>query len=87
MTTTKAIGQTLFDKIWERHRIFEREDGQVLLYVDRHFIHDVSQSAFEMTSRRDRLSGRSARRIITCRRTGEGWTTSPIPSGAIWRKR
>jgi 3-isopropylmalate/(R)-2-methylmalate dehydratase large subunit len=63
MTTTKAIGQTLFDKIWERHRIFEREDGQVLLYVDRHFIHDVSQSAFEMLHGRN-LKTRSPERTI-----------------------
>src|SRR5271170_7006081 len=48
MTTVEAGCKMLFDKIWARHRILEREDGQVLLYVDRHFIHDISQSAFEM---------------------------------------
>ena len=34
--------RTMFAKIWSRHHILEREDGQVLLYVDRHFIHDVT---------------------------------------------
>jgi 3-isopropylmalate/(R)-2-methylmalate dehydratase large subunit len=44
--------QTMFAKIWARHRICEREDGQALLYVDRHFIHDVSATAFEAMRRR-----------------------------------
>jgi hypothetical protein len=43
---------TMFDKIWMRHRVLEREDGQVLLYVDRHFIHDGTAPAFEMLRKR-----------------------------------
>ena len=35
------MGKTLFDKIWDRHVITEREDGDVLLYVDRHLTHDM----------------------------------------------
>lgn len=38
--------RTLFDKIWDRHRVLERENGQTLLYVDRHLIHDGSEPAF-----------------------------------------
>ena len=30
------MGKTLFEKIWEEHVIVEREDGDVLLYIDRH---------------------------------------------------
>ena len=34
-------GQTLYDKIWQAHVV--REDaGQVLLYIDRHLIHEVT---------------------------------------------
>ena len=40
--------RTLFEKIWERHRIVERPDGQSLLYVDRHFVHEGSRRAFEI---------------------------------------
>ena len=29
-------GKTLFDKIWEAHVVVERDDGQTLLYIDRH---------------------------------------------------
>jgi 3-isopropylmalate/(R)-2-methylmalate dehydratase large subunit len=38
----------MFDKIWDRHRVLEREDGQTLLYVDRHLLHDGTAPAFEM---------------------------------------
>jgi 3-isopropylmalate/(R)-2-methylmalate dehydratase large subunit len=40
--------RTLFDKIWDRHKVVERPDGQTLMYIDRHFIHEGSQRAFEM---------------------------------------
>jgi len=55
--------QTLFEKIWSRHRIIEREDGQTLLFVDRHLVHDGSARAFEVL--RDRgLKPRSPDRIF-----------------------
>ncbi len=38
--------QTLFDKIWQRHTILEREDGAVLLHVARHLVHDGSAAGF-----------------------------------------
>ena len=40
--------RTLFEKIWERHKVVERDDGSTLLYIDRHYIHDGSRRAFEM---------------------------------------
>jgi 3-isopropylmalate/(R)-2-methylmalate dehydratase large subunit len=42
------VAATIFDRIWDRHRIVDRPDGATLLYVDRHFIQDVSATAFEM---------------------------------------
>ncbi|MFQ5545993.1 MAG: 3-isopropylmalate dehydratase large subunit, partial [Acidiferrobacterales bacterium] len=30
----------MFEKIWDRHAIFTRDDGQTLLYIDRHLVHD-----------------------------------------------
>jgi 3-isopropylmalate/(R)-2-methylmalate dehydratase large subunit len=47
-----AAGRTLLDKIWDRHAIIRRDDGQTLLYVDRHFIHDGSRRAFEVLGER-----------------------------------
>lgn len=40
------MSRTLFDKIWADHVIHQREDGNVLLYVDRHLIHDLHFRAF-----------------------------------------
>jgi 3-isopropylmalate/(R)-2-methylmalate dehydratase large subunit len=40
--------RTLYDKLWESHRVAEDADGTALLYIDRHFIHEVtSPQAFE----------------------------------------
>ncbi|MEM2373857.1 MAG: 3-isopropylmalate dehydratase large subunit, partial [Thermoproteota archaeon] len=42
------MAKTIFEKIWEGHVIAEREDGQALLYIDRHLTHEVtSPVAFE----------------------------------------
>ena len=47
-----TMPRTLFEKIWERHKIVERDDGQTLLYIDRHLIHDGSRRAFEVLAER-----------------------------------
>lgn len=39
------IARTMFDKIWDRHKVAE-EDGELLLYVDRALIHEGSSHAF-----------------------------------------
>jgi 3-isopropylmalate/(R)-2-methylmalate dehydratase large subunit len=44
--------RTLFDKIWEPHVVMQRDDGQSLLYVDRHLVQDGSAPAFEMLRQR-----------------------------------
>ncbi|MET0202875.1 MAG: aconitase family protein, partial [Casimicrobiaceae bacterium] len=43
---------TLFDKIWQRHVVQERDDGRTLLYVDRHLLQDGSAPAFAMLRQR-----------------------------------
>ena len=42
----EIMGKTLFDKIWDAHVIVERDDGDVLLYIDRHLIHDLHYRSF-----------------------------------------
>lgn len=39
--------QTLFDKIWSSHEILTTEDGDSLLYVDRHLVHEGSRTAVD----------------------------------------
>ncbi|MDZ8120440.1 3-isopropylmalate dehydratase large subunit [Pontiella agarivorans] len=42
------MGKTLFEKIWDRHVVKELPGGEVLLYIDRHLVHEVtSPQAFE----------------------------------------
>lgn len=42
------MGKTLFDKVWDQHVVASKEDGSVLLYIDRHLVHEVtSPQAFE----------------------------------------
>ena len=36
------MAKTMFEKIWDDHVVVERDDGQTLLYVDRHLCHDGS---------------------------------------------
>lgn len=41
-------GKTLYDKVWDAHVVNQQEDGTVLLYIDRHLVHEVtSPQAFE----------------------------------------
>ncbi len=44
---------TLFDKIWNAHVVKEINDGPSVLYIDRHFIHEVtSPQAFRGIDKR-----------------------------------
>ena len=48
-----AAPRTMFDKIWERHAITVNEAGQTLLFIDRHFCHELSFHAYNMLHARD----------------------------------
>lgn len=52
--TGSASPRTLFDKVWDAHVVVQREDGQCLLWIDRHFLHEGSFHAF------DKLAARGA---------------------------
>ncbi|HEX7690808.1 MAG TPA: 3-isopropylmalate dehydratase large subunit [Sediminibacterium sp.] len=45
--------KTLFDKIWEKHVVQQIEGGPAVLYIDKHFIHEVtSPQAFKGLEKR-----------------------------------
>lgn len=49
------MAQTLYDKLWSKHLVMDRDDGSSLIYIDRHLLHEVtSPQAFEGL----RLAGR-----------------------------
>ena len=42
------MGKTLFEKVWDRHVVDKVQGGLEILYIDRHFIHEVtSPQAFD----------------------------------------
>jgi 3-isopropylmalate/(R)-2-methylmalate dehydratase large subunit len=43
---------TLFDKLWAAHEIARRDDGEALLWVDRHYVHEGSFNAFSQIEAR-----------------------------------
>ena len=46
--------QTMFEKVWDRHAITTNDAGQTLLYIDRHFCHELSFHAYNMLHGNDR---------------------------------
>ncbi len=36
------MSKTLFDKIWDKHIVNQRPDGNTLIYIDRHLVHEVT---------------------------------------------
>ena len=53
------MSKTLFENIWNKHIVKTLDDGTIVLYIDRHLIHEVtSPQAFEGL----RLSGQQVRR-------------------------
>jgi len=60
--TAVAAPLTLFDKLWQRHLVEQTDNGEALLYVDRHLVYEVtSPQAFEGL----RLGGRKPWRSNT----------------------
>jgi 3-isopropylmalate/(R)-2-methylmalate dehydratase large subunit len=47
--------RTLFDKIWDFHRVGQRADGRDLIYIDRHVLHELhAHHAFARLEKQDR---------------------------------
>ena len=47
------MAKTLFEKIWDKHVVKTIEDGPSVLYIDKHFIHEVtSPQAFKGLEKR-----------------------------------
>lgn len=60
------MGKTLFDKIWDAHIVKNVGPGTQILYIDRHFIHEVtSPQAFDGLRKRNIPVSRTAQTIAT----------------------
>ena len=42
MPTADGAPQTLYDKVLQAHIVDEKLDGTILLYIDRHLVHEVT---------------------------------------------
>lgn len=61
------MGKTIFDKIWESHIIKTLDGGTSILYIDRHYIHEVtSPQAFSGLEKRNLPVYRPDRTFATC---------------------
>jgi 3-isopropylmalate/(R)-2-methylmalate dehydratase large subunit len=43
---TQDASRTLFDKVWQNHVVASQSDGQQLLFIDRHLVHEGSFHGF-----------------------------------------
>ena len=62
------LARTLYDKLWDSHVVRQEDGGTVLLYIDRHLVHEVtSPQAYEGL----RLAGRKPWRVESIVATAE----------------
>jgi 3-isopropylmalate/(R)-2-methylmalate dehydratase large subunit len=53
VSSNAGPARTLFDKLWNRHVVFERDDGHTLLYIDRHYVgDDLPRDTFDSLARK-----------------------------------
>ena len=58
--------KTLYDKLWEEHHVTRLDTGESLLYIDRHYLHEVtSPQAFEGLSKKNLKPWRLEANIAT----------------------
>ncbi len=58
--------KTLYDKLWEEHHVTQLDSGESLLYIDRHYLHEVtSPQAFEGLSKKNLKPWRLESNIAT----------------------
>ena len=58
--------KTLYDKLWEQHHVTQLDSGESLLYIDRHYLHEVtSPQAFEGLSKKNLKPWRLGANIAT----------------------
>ena len=58
--------KTLYDKLWEEHHVTQLDSGESLLYIDRHYLHEVtSPQAIEGLSKKNLKPWRLEANIAT----------------------
>jgi 3-isopropylmalate/(R)-2-methylmalate dehydratase large subunit len=84
MSSSAGQPRTIIDKLWDAHAVTTREDGQTLLWIDRHLLHEGSFHAFDQLARRGatvahpELTFGIADHYVPTRRREEGGATPEI---------
>lgn len=81
--------ETLFDKVWNAHRVAQRVDGRDLIYIDRHVLHELhAPHAFESLQAQQRAVRRpdltfSSQDHTVATKPGRDDTTNPSGTAFI----
>src|SRR5438552_1924425 len=86
-TSESPPPHTMFEKIWRRHVVVDRDDGYTLLYIDRHLMHDGSAAGFNLLRERGLKLRRPDRAFATPADggLGEGVTAKDVILAIIAR--
>jgi 3-isopropylmalate/(R)-2-methylmalate dehydratase large subunit len=76
--------KTMLDKIWERHVVFQDPGEPAILYIDMHYVHEVtSAQAFDGLRLHDRAVRRPDRTVATMDHNVPTWERSRPSTDAI----
>ncbi|WP_338878683.1 3-isopropylmalate dehydratase large subunit [Achromobacter veterisilvae] len=77
--------QTLFDKLWDAHRVADLADGRSLIHIDRHLLHDLSSPQAFASLRAQGRAVRDPRRNVAIAdhivSTAPGRQAEQVPGG------
>jgi hypothetical protein len=51
MPSAQRPARTLYDKVFQSHIVDEKLDGTILLYIDRHLVHEVTSPVSSLLER------------------------------------
>jgi 3-isopropylmalate/(R)-2-methylmalate dehydratase large subunit len=78
--------RTMFEKVWARHVVTEGPGGHVLLFVDRHLLHEGTTAAFGRLAKRGRPLRRPDLSFATADHYVQTSPGSPAPDDAEARR-
>jgi 3-isopropylmalate/(R)-2-methylmalate dehydratase large subunit len=87
-TTHSMAGQTLYDKVWAQHVVRTYDDGDALLYIDRHLVQEVSspQAFAGLIAENRAVRRRDAHVAVADHAVPTRFRSAPLPDGLAARQ-
>src|SRR3974377_1518354 len=87
-TTHSMAGQTLYDKVWAQHVVKNYDDGDSLLYIDRHLVQEVSspQAFAGLLSENRAVRRPDAHVAVADHAVPTRFRSAPLPDGLAARQ-